>query len=174
MKTIWTILALLTAGTLTCAGRHKCVVGTDIASAISKGIISVYAGHSFSRNWSAEVEIGINAARLTKGPDNDTKVHWEELYGTEASIRKLCEKHLVESGISFLFWPSMPYKGVVISIGCSIKDRSRPDITVAAGYYCRIWKGITAVIMYKRGIMESISNDSMHEKHFKIGVSYVF
>ncbi len=174
MKTLWTILALLYSCILTCAGQDRNIIGADIASALSQGMVSLYVGHSFCGNWSAEAAISINAGRLAENPDIQAIEHWEELYG-EGMYKGTPEpSHLVESSVSFQFWPQQPYQGPVVSIGGCIKDRNGPDLTAAIGYYCRIWKGMTAVMMYKRDIIESVKSSYMPTECLKIGLAYVF
>lgn len=174
MKTLWTILALLYSCILTCAGQGRNIVGTDIASAISQRMFSLYVGHSFSDSWSAEAAVSINAGRLADGPDSEAIEHWKELYG-EGIYTGISEAfYLVESSVSLQFWPQHPYQGPVISIGGCIKDRNGPDLTAAIGYYCRIWKGMTAVLIYKRDIIESVKGSNMPAECIKIGLAYVF
>ena len=174
MKTLWTILTLLYSCILTCAGQGRNIIGTDIASALSQGMVSLYVGHSFCGSWSAEAAISINAGRLADGPDGEAIEHWGELYGEGLYAGASEPIHLVESSISFQFWPQQPYQGPVISIGGCIKDRNGPDLTAAIGYYCRLWKGMTAVVMYKRDIIESAKGGKMPAEGLKIGLAYVF
>lgn len=97
--------------------------------------------------------------------------HWNELYG---SMERRSYSNFVETGICAYYWPQQAFKGSFISIGGCIKDRDGPDLTAGIGYYCKIWKGLSAVLMYRSSIIETINRKSEPVEGLRIGIGYAF
>jgi hypothetical protein len=55
-----------------------------------------------------------------------------------------------------------------------VRDRSGPDMTVGAGYSCRIWKGLYAGFAYRIRVIESISKQHTPIEGIRISLDYVF
>ena len=166
-----TIITLISASLLTCYGKKNVSVGTDIASCVLYGRINLNTTYAFNEKWSAGADVYINASNIIKGPDSEESEHWGELYG---KIEQKSYTDFVETGISVSYWPKHAFNGPAISIGGCVKDRSGPDITAAVGYYYRIHKGLTAVLMYRLCILESLNKRSEPVEGLRIGISYAF
>lgn len=169
MKRLMTISALVIA--CSCCAQGKRCIGLDISSGIVYGKASLNAGYSFSERWSAETVMTINAVRLSDGPDSIEREHWSDLYGP---IRQFSDSDLTEISFSICFWPKNAFEGTTMSIGGKISDRSGPDLIAGAGYYCRIWKGIRAAVMYQVGLIECMNKGFKPSEGIKIGISYAF
>ena len=165
------ILTLISAGILTCHGQKNVSVGTDIASCVLYGKINLNTIYAFSEKWSAGADIYVNACNIWKGPDSEEIEHWSELYGSQNQRSYI---DFVETGIHVDYWTKQAFQGPTISIGGCVKDRSGPDLTAALGYYCRIHKGLTAVLMYRLYILESLRKRSEPIEGLRIGISYAF
>ena len=171
MKRTMTILTLISAGVLTCHGQKNVSMGTDIASCVLYGRINLNTTYAFCEKWSAGADVYVNASNMFKGPDSEEIEHWSELYG---NMERKSYIDFVETGICVSYWPKQAFQGPTISIGSCVKDRSGPDMTAALGYYCRICKGLAAVLMYRICILESLNKRSEPVEGLRIGISYAF
>ena len=174
MKRLMTILVSLATCLSVCQGQERCALGTDVASIVTSGMTRLNIGYAFSVRWSAEAEIGLNIRQIAKGYTEEENAHWKELYGNSSEPQSIQEDNLIETGISVLFWPGKTYDGPLVSFGCRIRDRGSPDLTAGVGYYCRIWKGLKAVLTYKTAILENMKNRTELEEGLRIGISYAF
>lgn len=162
---------------LTCAGicsaRHKTFVGADIISPICMQTAKLNIGHAFKEKWSMIAQVSINFKRTAEGWSDQENEHWHQLYGKQVGTVAFRDD-FIESDLCICYWPQSAFTGPVLSAGCCIKDRSGPDITVGAGYFCRIWKGLHAGVEYRVRIMEHIGKGHMSADGIRISLGYAF
>lgn len=156
---------------LNSSAQPRQIIGIDLSSLILFRSICLNAGYSFHEKWSADFDMTVNAGRLFDRHKKEETEHWKELYG-ERTHHQSCD--LTEGSITLSFWTQRTFDGPVLSLGCSIRNREGPDISVGAGYYCSIWKGIKCFIVYRTGILESINDEFIPSRGIKLGVSYAF
>jgi hypothetical protein len=173
MRTRTFIVLQLLACAYICSGQNKKTFGTDPASIICFKEVRINAGYAFGRKWSANADISINMENTSERWDEREAAHWLELYGKEQDSRDF-KDDFIESCISFCYWPQSPFAGPVLTIGACVRDRSGPDMTVGAGYSCRIWKGLYAGFAYRIRVIESISKQHTPIEGIRISLDYVF
>lgn len=169
----YTFIVPLLACACICSGQNKKTFGTDPVSVICFRDLRINVGYAFSRKWSANADISIDIGNISEKWNDKESAHWLELYEKEEKTRDF-KDDFIESCISFCYWPQSSFEGPVISIGVCVRDRSGPDMTVGAGYSCRIWKGLHAGFEYRIRVIESIGNKHMPIEGIRISIDYVF
>ena len=173
MRRHLTILTLLMAGIHICSGQDKIILGTDPGSIMCFKELRMETGYAFSSRWSANAELSINIKGSSKSRNNEEVLHWKELYDRYEDVKTFRED-FITTDISFCYWPGSVYSGPVLCVGGCVKDRTGPDLSIGAGYYCRIWKGLRAGLSYRIRLAESIKNGKPSEKGIKLTLGYVF
>ena len=173
MKRLMTILALIPMCFHHCSGQERTSLGTDLISVIIRGRANMNIEYAFCDKWSAGAAISVNAG-IWQCHDQKEKDHWSELYGNNVVTFDSDEDSFVETVLLFSYWPHKAYDGLRLSIGSIIDDSMLPDICAGIGYYCRIWKGLRAAIMYNAGLMECMNMNFKPAEGIKIGINYVF
>ena len=174
MKPLMATLALLTACIHLCHGQKRNSIETDIASAIIYGKIRLGVEHALAEQWSVKAEASFDISVYTDLADKEEVAHWNELYGERFRDISSDGDHLTEHGVSFRFWPRGAFHGPSLSMGGSLRDRDKPDLTAGVGYDCRIWRNLNAYFMYSTRILDCIKNGLKPSEGLRLGISYVF
>ena len=167
-------ILLITAHPMLGNGQDRVCITADLASAICMQKIRISAEHSFCRHWSAGLETTFNISKILKGASEMETQHWSELYGELKTRPQISFEGLSGNEIHISYWPGQVFKGPLIGIGGSVKERKAPDLNINIGYSCSIWKRMRATFLYKIGLLEYYRTTKLPLDGFRIGLSYVF
>ena len=155
--------------------KMKAVAGTDIISAVCFSTVRIEAGYGFKESWSAGADIGINIGMIRNEKTEEDTSHRKHLYGSSGTDTTEESGNVFQDiSIYIRYWPLGQFNGPFISTGGICRDRKGTDVEIGTGYSFHIWKGLTATIMYKACIFETIENHRLPVKGIRLGLSYVF
>lgn len=158
------------------AGKSNSRIGIDLTAGLCFRTAGLMASHSFRPGWSAGFEVALDMSLIEKPVSNIDSEHRETVedgyWNTHAGNR--FRDSFLELSIHVDYWTSEAFKGLHFCIGGIIKDRGWPDFLLGAGYTIHIWKGLSADIMYRFGIIETYIAKQPPLEGIKAGLYYAF
>lgn len=154
--------------------QTKLTIGTDIISGLAFRTIEIYGSYGFHPNWSAAIEAGLDIGMMHNNTSVLDKEHSEAISKLTAKESNEFRKDFSTLSMHLDFWPQKTHKGLCISLGGLLRDRTGPDILMGLGYYIPIWKGLGINLRYQIGIIETYKTDNLPTDGIKGGFHYVF
>lgn len=133
--------------------------GIDITEAVRNSSAEITFSHGFLKKWAVCADAGIGVGRMIPRPEQEEISHLEE-YG---NLRKIRCSNLYSTGVGIQYWPVMCYRGPYISSGCRFMSSEGYDIILESGYAFRIWKGISAAVGIRTGLLKDHSGQGLDD-----------
>ncbi len=159
-----------------CKKEVEACIGIDLLGGICFKSFRLSGSHCFHEHWTASAEVSIDIDALHHKEDTIWDEHRNSIDDSieDNQARSHFRRPVHEINIGLTFWPASPFKGVHITIGGRMRDRSDPDITIGAGYSLKIVQGVYGLIAYNAGIIETKRTGRLTLDGIRAGINYIF
>lgn len=154
--------------------QSRLLVGMDILSGLTLGVIKVHGSYGFHLNWSAAIEAGVDLGAIPGETNPLDKEHGEAIGGRTDTGTPEFRKDFSTICIHINFWPQKTHEGPCISLGGRHRDRTGADFIIGLGYYIPVWRGLGVDLHYQIGMIETYKSAELSLGGIRGGLHYVF
>lgn len=159
-----------------CKKEAKACIGIDLIGGLCFKAFRLSGSHCLHEHWTASAEVSIDFGALHHKEDTIWDEHRETIDNDIDNTRDKSHfrRPVHEINIGLTFWPASPFKGINLTIGGRMRDRSDPDITIGIGYSLKIVQGVYGMIAYNTGIIETKRTGRLTLEGIRAGINYIF